>query len=125
MSESANDTNKPKQQISPIVSTIVVFGILFIALNKGIDWYSHNKMITQEDERIEFILNNQNSHSEKCAVISNAISMANTLTDQKALDRFKKISSDQNCNSENGYVDGVLDSTEAAKFAEAEANRTN
>ncbi|ENV33939.1 hypothetical protein [Acinetobacter gerneri] len=99
-----------------ILGGILVFGMLFFAFNKGIDWWSSNKLIKQNDERIAFAL--KNNDANKCAVISNAISMANTLTDQKALDRYKKISVENYCTSPND-----IDPYESAAFAEKEAKK--
>lgn len=87
-----------EHQIHPIISSIVVFGVLFLLLNKGVDWYTNYKMIKKADERIEFNVKN-NSPLEICSAIKNAIVTANTLTDQKALNRYKEMSKEHYCDS--------------------------
>lgn len=102
-----------------IIGYIVVFVVLFLVLTKGIDWWTHYKMIKESDERITFAI--QNNNAEKCAIISNAISIANTLTDQKALDRYKIISQDNSCEGSSTFVEGVSTAQEAAAYAEQQA----
>lgn len=116
------ETDQTTNKISPILSTLVVLGVLIFFINKGIDWYKYHSLIKEYDERIDFVLKNNNSQVEKCAVISNAINMANTLTDQQALDRYKTISQNNACDSKTGYVDGVSSQQDAASFAEQQAN---
>lgn len=121
MSNVEVDNIASKQKINLIIGYIVIFAVLFFAFDKGGNWYAHHKMIKQQDERVEFILKNNNSQTEKCTVISSAISTANTLTDQKALDRYKMISQNNGCESSSVFVDGISTPQDAAAYAEQQA----
>ncbi|MBO2842449.1 hypothetical protein [Acinetobacter baumannii] len=104
-------------QIKNVILCIIVFAFLFFLLSKGISWWTHHKLIKENDDRIAFALKNNNV--DKCAVISNAISMANNLTDQHALDRYKKISIENYCSSSNDIAP-----LEAATYAEQQAQES-
>lgn len=83
------------EQIKKIFGFIVVFIILFVFLDKGIDWWSEKKIIRENDERIAFAIENKNP--QICSIVNNAISMANTVTNKGALDRYKKIAQEYYC----------------------------
>lgn len=68
------------EQIKKIFGSIVVFIVLFIFLDKGIDWWSEKKIIKENDERITFAIENKNP--QICSIINNAIDMANTVTNK-------------------------------------------
>jgi hypothetical protein len=83
------------EQIKKIFGFIIVFIILFVFLDKGIDWWSKKKIIKEYDERIAFAI--ENKEPRLCATVNNAISMANTVTNQVALERYKKIAQENYC----------------------------
>lgn len=83
------------EKIKKIFGSIVVFIVLFIFLDKGIDWWSEKKIIKENDERITFAI--ANKEPQLCAIVNNAISMANTVTNQVALERYKKIAQENYC----------------------------
>nr|WP_298892211.1 hypothetical protein [uncultured Acinetobacter sp.] len=78
-----------------IISYVAVAVVLFFILSKGISWWVHYQTIKENDEKVAFAV--KNNDLNKCAIISNAISMANNLTDQEALDRYKRISLENYC----------------------------
>ena len=83
------------EQIKKIFGSIVVFIVLFISLDKGIDWWSEKKIIKENDERITFAV--ENKDPQICLTVNNAISMAKTVTNQVALERYKKIAQENYC----------------------------
>lgn len=83
-----------ENQIKNIISYIVILIVIFFAISKGVNWWTKYSIIKDYDERIEFAI--KNNSENKCATISNAIGMANTVVDQKALDRYKAIK-ESNC----------------------------
>jgi hypothetical protein len=83
------------EQIKKIFGFIIVFIILFVFLDRGIDWWSEKKIISENDKRITFAIENKNP--QICSIVNNAISMANTVTNKDALDRYKKIAQEHYC----------------------------
>lgn len=92
---SGAEMSEQENQINNIIGYIVILLVVFFAISKGTEWWTKYSIIKDYDERIEFAL--KNNSEDKCATISNAIGMANTVVDQKALDRYKAIKQ-SNCN---------------------------